>query len=119
MSIDLTRHSPDFATAGQLTPEQMADVARQGYRSVINNRPDGEGGPDQPTAAQMAAAAQAHSLAFASVPVVPSAISAADVQAFAEQLQKLPKPILAYCRSGARSTNLYRMALAMMQGGQG
>jgi len=118
MSIDLTRHADDFATAGQLTPEQMVDVARQGYRSVIDNRPDGEGGPTQPQATQMAAAAEAQNLAFAYVPVVSGGITLSDVQAFAKQLDALPKPVLAYCRSGARSTQLYRLVLSMREDGQ-
>ena len=48
MSISVSQHTPEFCTAGQLQPEDMAALAAHGIRTVINNRPDGEGGPDQP-----------------------------------------------------------------------
>lgn len=112
MTIDLTRHSPDFATAGQLTPEQMAEVASMGFRSVIDNRPDGEGGPTQPKADAVAAAAQAQGLTFVYQPVVSGGLTAVDVAEFARHYAALPKPVLAYCRSGARCTQLYRYAQA-------
>ncbi len=51
MSLSVTQHSDTFATIGQLMPTDMAAVAAMGFQSVINNRPDGEGGPDQPTTA--------------------------------------------------------------------
>ena len=49
---------PNFAVAPQLGPDDMADVAAAGYKSVIINRPDFEGGPDQPTAADVSKAAR-------------------------------------------------------------
>ena len=47
MSISVSQHTPEFCTAGQLQPEDMAALAAHGIRTVINNRPDGEGGPDR------------------------------------------------------------------------
>ena len=47
----------DVCVAPQLNPESMAEAARLGFKSVVNNRPDFEGGPDQPTSAAVAAAA--------------------------------------------------------------
>jgi uncharacterized protein (TIGR01244 family) len=55
--------APDVCVAPQLDPAAMAEVARAGFRSVVNNRPDFEGGPGQPTSAAVEAAARAAGLA--------------------------------------------------------
>jgi uncharacterized protein (TIGR01244 family) len=102
--------TPDFAVAPQLGPEDMAAVAQAGYKSVIINRPDLEGGPDQPTAAAVSEAARLAGLRVEYQPVVSGAMTQDDVTRFAELLQTLPAPILAYCRSGTRCTNLFRYA---------
>ena len=88
----------------------MAEAARAGFRSVINNRPDFEGGPDQPTQAAIEAAAIAAGLHYAYLPVSPAAHTAKEIARFAQLLASMPKPILAFCRSGARSGKLYRAA---------
>jgi uncharacterized protein (TIGR01244 family) len=116
MDIEVTRHDDDFATTGQLTPEQAADVARLGFRSLIDNRPDGEGGPEQPTAEALRAAAEAAGLGFAYQPVVGSEIGPREVETFARHLEELPKPVLAFCRTGARSSKLYRLSRQPDQG---
>jgi len=103
--------SADVCVAGQLDPAAMAWAAQAGFKSVINNRPDFEGGPDQPTHVQMQDAAAAAGLAYAYLPVAPAVQTPAEIARFAELLQTLPKPVLAFCRSGARSTRLYRATL--------
>jgi uncharacterized protein (TIGR01244 family) len=85
----------------------MALAARAGFKSVVNNRPDFEGGPDQPTSAQMEAAAQAAGLQYRFLPVNGGYQSPEEIAAFAQLLQELPRPLLAFCRSGARSTRLF------------
>ncbi len=99
-----------LAVAPQLAPSAMAAAAALGFRSVINNRPDGEGGADQPTSAAMEAAALAAGLQYAHLPVAPAVHTPEQIARFAALLDALPKPILAFCRSGARSTRLYRAA---------
>ena len=47
MSVPVTPHSPYFATAPQITPTEVADFAAMGFRTLINNRPDREGGDAQ------------------------------------------------------------------------
>ena len=96
--------------APQLTPADMAEVARAGFCSVVNNRPDFEGGPDQPTDAAMAAAAAAAGLQYRFLPVAGGYQSPQEIAAFAALLDELPPPVLAFCRSGARSTRLYLAA---------
>ena len=102
--------SADVSVAGQLDPAAMAWAAQAGFRSVINNRPDFEGGPEQPTSATMQAAALAAGLRYAWLPVAPQVQTEQEIARFAELLNELPKPVLAYCRSGARSGKLYHAA---------
>ncbi len=100
--------SADVCVTGQLDPAAMEWAAKAGFASVINNRPDFEGGPEQPTSAAMQAAALAAGLQYAFLPVAPSVQTPQEIARFAELLNELPKPVLAYCRSGARSGKLYR-----------
>jgi uncharacterized protein (TIGR01244 family) len=113
MSIAITCHNTAFGTAGQIDPSHLIDIAAQGYKSVINNRPDGEAGPSQPKNADIAAQAAALGLQYAYLPVAPSAMTPAEVQEMNRLLKTMPGPILAFCRSGARSTNLYHLALQL------
>jgi uncharacterized protein (TIGR01244 family) len=112
MSISISQHTEQFATAPQISPQDMAAIAAHGFHTVINNRPDGEGGPDQPTSATMAQAAQAAGLTYHYLPVISGQITHEQVAQFAELLKAAPGPVLAFCRSGARSTNIWAMALA-------
>ncbi|VCU68519.1 Beta-lactamase hydrolase-like protein [Pigmentiphaga humi] len=105
-----TSLTEQFAVAPQLAPEDMAAVAAAGFKSVINNRPDFEGGPAQPSSEQMRAAAEAAGLRYVYQPVVGANIQPADVAALAAQLEELPQPVLAFCRSGARSSKLFMLA---------
>jgi uncharacterized protein (TIGR01244 family) len=102
--------SADVCVAPQLEPAAMAWAAQQGFRSVINNRPDFEGGPDQPTSAAVEAAALAAGLQYAHLPVAPAVQTPEQIAEFAALLASLPKPILAFCRTGTRSGKLYRAA---------
>ncbi|MDE2401769.1 MAG: TIGR01244 family phosphatase [Burkholderiales bacterium] len=104
--------SEDVCVAPQLTPEAMAAVAAAGFKSVVNNRPDFEGGPDQPTSAAIEAAAKAAGLQYAYLPVQGGYQSPEEIARFAELLDTLPRPLLAFCRSGARSGRLYGQAVA-------
>ena len=112
MTLPFRPVSNDVSVAPQLGPESMAEAAAAGFRSVINNRPDFEGGPDQPTSASVEAAARAAGLAYEWLPVAPNVHSADEIARFGELLATLPKPILAFCRSGARSTKLFAAASA-------
>ena len=104
--------SADLCVAGQLDPAAMAWAAQAGFRSVINNRPDFEGGPEQPTSASMQAAAEAAGLTYAFLPVQGGYQSPDEIARFGALLSALPKPILAYCRSGTRSGRLFQAATA-------
>lgn len=111
MSLPISCHSNQFGTLGQIDPSHLAEIVKQGYKSVINNRPDFEGGPDQPINAEIQAQAEALGLSYAFLPVIPGAFTQEQVEEMARLLKTMPGPILAFCRSGARSTTLYQMAL--------
>lgn len=105
--LPVQRLTPEVSVAPQLDAPAMALVAQAGFRSVINNRPDFEGGPTQPTSDAVEAAARAAGLEYVHLPVAGGYQSPEEIARFAELLQSLPKPILAFCRSGARSTKLF------------
>lgn len=112
-SVSLQPIAQDVYAAPQLTPEAMAAAAEAGFKSVINNRPDMEGGPEQPTSAAIEAAAKAAGLEYAYLPVNGGYQSPEEIARCAELLKSLPRPLLMFCRSGARSTKLYMQAQAL------
>ena len=101
--------TPVFSVSAQITPEEVAEIAARGFRSIMCNRPDGEA-PDQPEAALVRAEAERQGLGFAFVPVVSGWITPDDVVDFSAALGSLPGPVLAYCRSGARCRNIWMLA---------
>jgi len=111
-NLPIRQIAADVCVAPQLTPDAMAEAARAGFKSIVNNRPDFEHGPDQPTSAQIEAAARAAGLEYRHLPVDGGYQSPEQIAAFAKLLEELPRPLLAFCRSGARSTRLYQQAIA-------
>jgi uncharacterized protein (TIGR01244 family) len=112
MALAFTWLGPEFATAPQLTPDDVAQAAAAGFRSIVNNRPDFEGGSSQPTSQAMQAAASAAGLDYAFVPVQSAFQTPDQIARMREVLATLPKPVLGFCRSGTRTGNLYRLAKA-------
>lgn len=98
---DFRRVTDDFTTAPQISLTDVEEAARQGFRTIINNRPDGEA-PDQPSSREIEAAAQAAGIAYFHIPVVggPTPQQVETTQAI---LAEAAKPVLAFCRSGTRS----------------
>ncbi|MBU6418861.1 MAG: TIGR01244 family phosphatase [Proteobacteria bacterium] len=101
--------TPNFSVSSQIQPEELPSLADQGFRSIICNRLDGEDS-NQPTAAEIRAAAERAGLGFAHVPVASRDFSPADIRKMADALASLPGPVLAYCRTGARSEALFGAA---------
>lgn len=112
-SVSLQPIAQDVYAAPQLTPEAMAAAAEAGFKAVMNNRPDMEGGPEQPASAAIEAAARAAGLEYAYLPVSGGYQSPEEIARCAELLKSLPRPLLMFCRSGARSTRLYMQAQAL------
>jgi len=103
----INKISDTFSASPQIAPEDLAEIKTAGFKSVICNRPDGEGGPSQPDHGAMEAAAEKQGLKFAYLPVVAGQIGDSDVARFKELITQLPAPVLAYCRTGTRSSILY------------
>ncbi len=112
-SVSLQPIAQDVYAAPQLTPEAMQAAAEAGFKAVMNNRPDMEGGPEQPSSAVIEAAARAAGLEYVHLPVQGGYQSPEEIAKCAELLKSLPRPLLMFCRSGARSTKLYMQAVAL------
>jgi uncharacterized protein (TIGR01244 family) len=113
MALPIRNLSGDFAVTGQLAPQDLQEVASLGFATVINNRPDGEGGVDQPSSGQLEQAAREAGLHYLHLPVVSGAITPEQVLAMQQALAAgRGRPVLAFCRSGARSTKLFELAQA-------
>ena len=95
----------------QLALADVAAAAASGVAMIINNRPDGED-PDAPQSADIAAAAAAAGLNYVEIPVSHAGFSEPQVDAMIAALEQAEGPILAYCRSGTRSTLLWALAQA-------
>lgn len=95
----------------QITLNDVADAAAQGVGLIINNRPEGEG-DDQTPGDAIAAAARAAGMDYVAIPVTHAGFSEGQVKAMAAALASTDKPVLAYCRSGTRSTLLWALAEA-------
>ena len=109
--MDIRKITQDVSVAPQIAVSDMAAIKAAGFASVISNRPDGESA-DQPSFAEIRAAAEAAGLAVAHIPVVSGQISEADVAAFGAALAELPAPVLAFCKSGTRAATLWTRAEA-------
>lgn len=97
-----------FVAVRQLTVGDLDEAAAQGIRLIVNNRPDGEE-PGQPTSAELEAAARAAGLDYRHIPIS-SGLPPERVEAMAQALEQ--GPLLAFCRSGTRSTFLWALARA-------
>ena len=107
---DFRHVTDDFTTAPQISLADVAEAARQGFKTLISNRPDGEE-PGQPTAAEVAAAAAAAGLAFHHIPVR-GGPTPEQVEATQAVLQEADLPVLAFCRSGTRSIITWSLSQA-------
>jgi uncharacterized protein (TIGR01244 family) len=108
---DFRRVTDDFSVSPQISLDDIAAAAAQGFTLVINNRPDGEQ-PDQPTSAQVEAAAAAAGLAYVHIPVVGSP-TPDQVEANRLAIASADGPVLAFCRSGTRSIVTWSIGQAM------
>lgn len=101
--------APAFAVSDQVMPGDVADLARQGFASIICSRPDGEE-PGQPDADLVRAAAEAAGLSFHHIPVSGGVFPDEAVQAFGAARRSAGGKVLAYCRTGTRAVTLDALA---------
>lgn len=95
--------------APQIGTDAVAEALAQGVTLIINNRPEGES-DDQVPGADIEAAARAAGIGYVAIPITHAGFSEAQVMAMREALEKADGPVLAYCRSGTRSTLLWALA---------
>lgn len=101
--------SPNLAVRPQVEPAEIGELAAQGYKGIINARPDGEE-PGQPKSAELEAEAQRHGLAYTHIPVVPGQATSEDAARFAEAVSQCDGKVVGFCRSGARAAGLWELA---------
>lgn len=109
--MDIRRINDGISVAPQIEPQDMAKVADLGFKTVINNRPDGEA-PDQAPDAVMHQAATDAGLDYRFVPAISGQLTRQNVEDFAAALADVDGPVLAYCRTGTRSTILWALSQA-------
>ena len=103
--------SDSVLASPQIDLDDVAAAAAQGVRLIVNNRPEGES-EDQTPGAEIEAAARRAGLGYVAIPVTHAGFSEAQVRAMADALAAADGPVLAYCRSGTRSTLLWSLAEA-------
>lgn len=97
----------------QISPEEVQLAATQGITTIINNRPDHEGA-DQPESKELEALAKSLGLKYKAIPVTHAGFSTLQIDEMVIALSQAEGPILAFCRSGTRSTLLWALAQAKL-----
>lgn len=110
---DFPRLSPTMLAAPQISAADIADARALGVELIVNNRPEGES-DDQTPGPAIEAAARAAGIDYIAIPVTHAGFSHPQVIALAEALARAEGPVLAYCRSGTRSTLLWALARASL-----
>ncbi|MCB5189551.1 TIGR01244 family phosphatase [Methylobacillus arboreus] len=111
MTINIKNINEQFSSCPQLTVDQVPEAVSAGFKTIINNRPDGEGGPEQPKSEEIRQAAESNGLKYVHIPVVQGQLTQAQVDELAALLPDLPTPILGFCKGGVRAANIYQHAL--------
>ena len=105
--MSIYKMSEVVAVASQIQAADVEVIAKAGYATIVCNRPDGEDF-GQPTAGEVAAQCETHGVAFYHIPVDNGGLSMASVDAFRDVVAGSAGPVLAYCRSGQRSSILWQ-----------
>ena len=103
----------DLSVAAQISPSDIAAIKAAGFQSIICNGPDGEAFFGQPSFKDIEVAAKSAGLSISYQPIHPGRMTESDAVAFAGSLRELPKPVLAFCRTGTRSAALWSQVRAM------
>lgn len=98
-----------ISVAAQISVDDVKAAAEQGFTMIINNRPEQEE-PGQPSGDSIREAARAAGLAYVAIPITHGGFSVEQVEAMRDALAKSEGPVLAFCRSGTRSTYVWALA---------
>ncbi|MEL6957395.1 MAG: TIGR01244 family sulfur transferase [Pseudomonadota bacterium] len=107
--MEIQTLSGTFSVSPQIQPCDMTAIYDAGFRGIICNRPDGEA-VDQPAFEEIERVAKHLGIKARYVPIVPGMQRDEDLEDFVAALDALPRPVLAYCRSGARSTMMWSLS---------
>ncbi|MGL4491009.1 MAG: TIGR01244 family sulfur transferase [Rhizobiaceae bacterium] len=107
--MDIRAVDENYSVAGQIEVEDIAVIAAAGFKTLMCHRPDEESF-GQPAHAGIFAAAKAKGMTCHFIPVTSAGLTHENVDAMKLALSDAERPILAYCRSGARSTMIYQIA---------
>lgn len=105
--MTIYRLSETCAVASQIQADDVAGLAADGFTTIICNRPDGED-LGQPAAEVIAAACETHNVAFHNISVDRSGLTMDMVERFRVAVASSTGHVLAYCRSGQRSSVLWQ-----------
>ena len=108
--MDIRQINDEYSVTGQITPADLDDIKALGFKSIVCNRPDDEE-PGQPSFDEVAARARELGLDIAYVPVGRMGVDGQAVKGVVDALDEFARPMLGYCRSGARSTAIYEKSL--------
>ncbi len=108
--MDIREINDEYSVTGQIAAEDLDTIKSLGFKSLVCHRPDQEQ-PGQPDFAEIEARAKALGLEITHIPVGPMGVTGDAVRAMVDALDTLPRPMLGYCRSGARSTAIYQQTL--------
>lgn len=107
--MNYARLSDNYSVATQIQPADVEFFAREGFTTLICNRPDGEDA-GQPPSAEIRAACEQHGIEFHMLPMQGRMLSPETVSQFLDVMSNAPGPVLGYCRSGTRSAILWQVA---------
>ena len=110
MAFHGTKMDHRVSVSGQISIDDVTEIAAAGYKSIICNRPDLEGGANQPASEVLEQMANSLGLTFVYLPVKMGSITTERVSAFKQLVDELPKPVLAFCASGMRAAALHEMS---------
>lgn len=108
--MEIVKITDAYSVTAQISVDDIAQIAQLGFKTIICNRPDQEGGDIQPSSATLAASANALGMTFVHIPFSPGQLTDADVQAFATQFKQQAHPILGFCKTGNRAKTIYAAA---------
>jgi len=94
--------------SGQIHPDEVAALVSEGITMLVNNRPDGEE-PGQPLGVEIEEAARAAGLDYRAIPII-RGIGPADAEAMQEAIKSAGGKLLAFCRTGTRSSLAWALA---------
>ena len=109
--MNLGQVEEGFYTSQQLTHDAFAALAKQGVKTIINNRPDGEGG-FYPSSAEAEKLAKENGMEYRYVPVPHNGLTMETIDEFSKAAEELPAPRVAYCASAYRSTMMWALSNA-------